>query len=536
MTSESSPEGVFFTPESLTAFSDSQVDKIPFGPARAGASIEIAGLSKTFGPRRVLDSFSASIPAGTVHGLLGANGSGKSTLIKILAGYHEPDEAGTLTVYGTTYAVPISHADRREIGLAFVHQDLGLASEMSVTENLFIDSLSPRPLSRIGWTALYEQGAELLRRVGGGHIDPRRAIGELLPVDRAIVAIARAMSKLRSGGLLVLDEVTTFLPRDGVAQLFRLVREVCDLGMSVLYVSHRLEEIRELCTGATVLRGGVVVAEREIATTTDQQLVSDIVGDELSELYPPKSSFGAEARFVVTDARSEGLGPVSFVARRGEIIGVTGLRGMGHEHLPYTLFGDRRASGSVRLDGSNADLAHATVRSMLDLGIHLVPGDRLRQGAVGAATVQENLSIPYVREFFDRGRLRLGRERLDAQSLLDAYGVDPPDPTYLYSRLSGGNQQKVLMARWLRSTPKVLLLDEPTQGVDIGARRELFRRIVHAAEGGASVIYVSTETQDLAELCHRVLVFRDGRIASVVEEGLVTEENILRACWLQEAA
>jgi ribose transport system ATP-binding protein len=524
----------FFDAESFT---DTKTDQIPFGTVRKGATIEIENLSKSFGPRKVLDNLNISIAAGTVHGLLGANGSGKSTAIKILAGYHDPDGAeAVFTVQGERHPLPLTHAQRREIGLAFVHQDLGLAAETSVAENLFIDELGVRPLVRIRWCQLYARASDLLARVGAAHIDPRRKISELFPVDRAIVAIARALSKLQPGGLLVLDEVTTFLPRDSVDLLFDLVRQVCASGMSVLFVSHRLEEVRVLCTSATVLRGGITVAHREIAATTDSQLVTDIVGDELGALYPPKRSIGDAINLEIREVRNQSLGPISLVGHAGEIIGITGLRGMGHEHLPYMLYGDTPASGMVVVDGVELNLIGAKPRTMIEAGVRLVPGDRLRQGAVASATVQENVTLPYVKEFFLSGLLRRGAERSDTQSLLDAYGVSPADPSYTYGRLSGGNQQKVLMARWLRSTPKVLLLDEPTQGVDVGARRELFQRIVEVANKGGTVIYVSTETQDLAELCHRVVVFRDGHVAGVVEQGLVTEENILRACWLNEAA
>lgn len=507
-------------------------------PDPAGADeVVISGFSKTFGNRRVLQNFEATFAQGTVHGLVGANGSGKSTLIKILAGYHDPDHGqAELQIRGERYAFPVHHSDRRRIGIGFVHQDLGLAGEVSVAENLFIDALAPRPLSRVPWRALNDRAELLLGRVGGDHIRPADTINQLIPVDRAIVAIARAISELVPRGLLVLDEVTTFLPRDGVELLFQLMRDVCAEGTSVLLVSHRLEEIRAACEAVTVLRNGAVVASRKIRETSEETLVTDIVGSELADLYPHKGRPGDATRFCVENLRGHGFGPISFAAKQGEIIGVTGLRGMGHERLPYALYGDTRATGSIRVEGVTLDLRGAGVVDVLKAGVRLVPGDRLRQGAVASATVQENATLPFIREFFKRGRLRRGPERVATEKLLDAYGVAPRDPSYLYSRLSGGNQQKVLLGRWLRTTPKVLLLDEPTQGVDIGARRDLFARIVQAAEEGATVIYVSTETQDLAELCHRVLVFRDGTVARALERGEVTEENILRACWISDVA
>jgi ribose transport system ATP-binding protein len=208
---------------------------------------------------------------------------------------------------------------------------------------------------------------------------------------------------------------------------------------------------------------------------------------------------------------------------------------MGHELLPYLLYGDQAALGTIQVDDTVLDLDGSSILDVLASGVRLVPGDRLRQGAVASATVQENLTLPFISEFFRRGWLRAKPERRTASEILDAFGVVPHDPGYLYGRLSGGNQQKVLLARWLRTTPKVLLLDEPTQGVDIGARKELFARIVQAAIEGATVIYVSTETKDLAELCHRVLVVRDGTIVKTLSHDEVTEGHILRACWQSSA-
>jgi ribose transport system ATP-binding protein len=505
--------------------------------SRGHGPITVSGLSKTFGARTVLSQFAMTIPRGTVHGLLGANGSGKSTVIKILAGYHEPDDGvGELVIMDEQHSFPMTAAARREAGLGFVHQDLGLAAETTVAENLFIDDLAPRELSPIGWRKLEQRAAVQLARVGGGHIDPGVEVGRLQAVDRAIVAITRAMSNLRPGGLLVLDEVTTFLPRDGVETLFGLVRDVCAEGTSVLFVSHRLEEVRALCQTVTVLRNGHVIANQEVATTSDETLVADIVGAELSELYPVKHRPAAGTRFVVKGVTARGLGPISFEAQAGEIVGVTGLRGMGHENLPYVLYGDRPSTGSISVDGVELDLSRSKITDVIRSGIRLVPGDRLRQGAVGSASVQENATLPFISEFFRGGVLRGRAERAATEDLLSVYGVVPNDPGYVFSRLSGGNQQKVMLGRWLRTEPLVLLLDEPTQGVDVGARRDLFNRIVLAAQGGATVLYVSTETQDLAELCHRVLVFRDGAISKVVEQDDVTEESILRACWLREAA
>jgi ribose transport system ATP-binding protein len=497
------------------------------------STVQIRGLSKTFGPRKVLDDVTLTFPAGTVHGLLGANGSGKSTLIKILAGYHAPDDgAGALVLGGREHSFPLPADERHAIGMAFVHQDLGLIPDGSVAENLLIEELSPSAGRPISWRAVHRRAWEMLRRVSGEHIDVRLPVGRLAAVDRAIVAIARAVAALHPGGLLVLDEVTAFLPRDEVDRLFGLLETLRSEGTSVLFVSHRLEEVRVACQSVTVLRNGELVARRELAHTTDEQIVADIVGARVQDLYPTKHSVQAGTGISVREVRAEGLGPVSFEAQPGEIIGLTGLRGMGYERLVYALYGDRPASGRVAVRGAELDLAGLRIRDAVAAGMALVPADRLRRGAVAGASVQENTTLPFVGSFVRGGRIRTRDERATTRTLLDSYGVVPAEPDYAYGRLSGGNQQKVLMARWLHTEPSLLLLDEPTQGVDVGARKELFRRVVEAAAGGATVLYSTTETQDLAELCHRVLVFRDGQVAAELTGEQVTDDELIRACWL----
>ncbi|MDX6227824.1 MAG: ribose transport system ATP-binding protein [Frankiales bacterium] len=503
----------------------------------ASGLVEIAHITKSFGNRQVLSDVTVSFPAGTVHGLLGANGSGKSTLIKVLAGYHLPDDdAARFRLAGKEHQFPLPSAERHAIGLAFVHQDLGLVPGASVAENLLIEQLSPAAHIPISWRAVHARAQAMLARVSGHHIDTRKSVDQLPAVDRAIVAIARAAYGLHPGGLLVLDEVTAFLPRDEVDRLFVLLEHLKAEGTSVLFVSHRLEEVRATCDTVTVLRGGEVAARRDLATTTDERIVADIVGIRVGDLYPQKQPARSTTGLTVTGLRAAGLGPVSFEAQAGEIIGLTGLRGMGYEQLVYALYGDCKASGSLVLDGAALELGDFQIKDAVAAGMALVPSDRLARGAVPSASVQENLTLPFLNSFFRGARIRSRDERAVTTELLKAYGVEPAIPDHTYSRLSGGNQQKVLMARWLHTKPKLLLLDEPTQGVDVGARRELFNRIVQAAAGGATVLYASTETQDLAELCHRVLVFRDGHVSTELAGQQVNDEELLRACWLGAAA
>jgi len=502
-------------------------------------AIRVEHLTKSFGSRTVLEDASFDIPAGKIVALLGQNGSGKSTLIKILTGFHDPDHgSGAAIVVGDErLPLPLHHGllhhELASFRIAAVHQDLALLPSMSVTENLLIDRLGPRSLGRLSWPAVHRRAQQMLDRVGAVGIDPRAEVSELKPVQRAMVAIARAIDELTSDqGLLILDEVTAFLTQDGIDQLFDLVRTVAARGIGVLFVSHRMEEIWRICDRAVVLRGGRLIRDVDLMATTEDDLIGDIVGQRLDWLYPDKHAHSDEVRISFSGVRSAPVRDFSLQARAGEIIGLTGLRGMGHERLVYALYGDAaHCLGELSIDGRVIDLQTLRPGAAYQLGLRLVPSERLLNGAVGEATVRENASLPLITQFVRNGALSPRRERTWAQELVTNYDVSPADSEINYARLSGGNQQKVLMARWLETAPSVLLLDEPTQGVDVGARRDIFQRIVAAAQSGTTVLYTTSETQDLAELCHRVLVFRDGIVCGELAGSDVTEDAISRMCW-----
>jgi len=491
-------------------------------------------LTKTFGSRTVLKNVSFSIASGEVVALLGQNGSGKSTLIKMLAGYHEPDSgSGAAIVVGDEErTLPLSDRDAR-YRIAVVHQDLALLPTMSVAENLMIDRLGDRALGRLSWRQIHARAAAMLKRVGAEEIDPRAEVSKLRPLHRAMVAIARAMDELGEEGLLILDEVTAFLTQDGIDQLFEHIREVTGRGISVLFVSHRIEEVWRISTRAVVLRNGELVADVPLAATSLDDLVSAIVGERLDWLYPEKHPVQGEQRLRVRNVRGGQVRSFELGARAGEIVGLTGLRGMGHERVVYALYGEMPGCEGTIAVGERPEqpLAALSPHQANELGIRLIPSERLLNGALAGATVRENASLPLLEQFVRRGLLSKRSEREWAWQLVCNYGVSPADTEAIYSSLSGGNQQKVLVGRWLETAPEILLLDEPTQGVDVGARREIFSRIVEAARSGVTVLYSTSEIQDLAELCHRVLVFRDGVIAGQLEGTEVTEDAISRLCW-----
>ena len=491
--------------------------------------IAARNFSKTFSGRTVLQCVDLDVFPGEVHGLLGQNGSGKSTFIKILAGFHHPDDGASLTVGGTEVPMPLRPGGARRHGMSFVHQDLGLAPEMTVLENFRVGLYDTHLAWRVNWREERRTVRAAMRRYGA-RCEPDALVSSLGEVDRAMVAIARALEELRTGdgGLLVLDEPTPYLPRDGVELLFASVREAAASGIGVLFVTHRLEEVHALTDRVTVLRDGRLVDTAVAASASESDLIELILGFALEELYPAPHDSVGEVALSVRDVNSEHVKDFGLELRRGEIVGVTGLLGMGWERVPYLIFGaDSGATGSVELGGHTHQLEDLTPGKAMRRGLALLPANRLRDGGVGSATVSENLTLPTVGNYFSGGLLKHRRELRRVSELLDDFQVSPPDPDSTFATLSGGNQQKVLVAKWLETKPKVLLLHEPTQGVDVGARAQIFTRIRDAAAAGTAVVLASSEYEDLVHLCDRVIIFRDGQAVSEVSGPALTLERLV---------
>jgi ribose transport system ATP-binding protein len=494
-------------------------------------------VSKTFSGRTVLRSLDLDVRRGEVHGLLGQNGSGKSTFIKILAGYHAPDDGATLAVAGQPVALPLDPSEPHVLGLAFVHQDLGLVPEMTVLENLRVGSFETGFGWRIRWRRERQHVREALARFGLEHVSPRAEIGTLRDVERAMVAIVRALERVRGhpGGLLVLDEPTAYLPRDGVERLFHAVRTAAAAGHGVLFVTHRLEEVRALTDRVTVLRDGAHVETADTASLNERELIGRILGRSLGDLYPSAHHMRGEVALDVRGARGSVVRSFSLRAHRGEVVGLTGLLGMGQEQVPHLLFGSQRATaGELELDGRRRDLARMSPRQAIAAGIALLPANRLREGAAQAATMTENVTLPTLPAYFSGGVLNHRRERREVAAKLREFQVVPPEPGRVFAKFSGGNQQKALLAKWFATGPQILLLHEPTQGVDIGAKQQIFARIRDVAEAGGAVIIASVEYEDLAHLCDRVLVFRDGEVVAELSGGELTEHRIVEQCFASE--
>lgn len=506
--------------------------------AAAAPVVAIEDWSKTFSGRTVLRDVDLELRGSEVHALLGQNGSGKSTLIKALAGYHAPDPGARLAVRGEPVALPLAPGEAGALGLSFVHQDLALVETATVLENLRCGQFETGAGWRISWRRERERARRSLARFGG-RIDPDAKVGDLRDVDRALVAIARALDRLEGhdAGLLVLDEPTAFLPRDGIEALFAAVRGVAASGCAVLFVTHRLDEARALCDRASVLRDGALVATVDIERASERDLVRAILGFALADLYPEPHEPRRELALAVRGLTGAVVAGLDLDLHRGEVLGLAGLQGMGAEEVPYLLAGAGSArAGTVGIgDGRTAQAASLSPRAALDLGVALLPANRQRWGVVGAASVEENVTLPALRRYFRHGHLDRRRERADVRALLDDFEVAPPDPRRAIATLSGGNQQKALLGKWFATGPRVLALHEPTQGVDVGARRQIFHRIRAAAEAGTAFLMASSEHEDLAHVCDRVLVLRDGRVVAELHGDELTEARIAERCLAEPA-
>ena len=504
--------------------------------------VSLRNVSKSFGPRRVLDGVSLDLAAGRVHALLGQNGSGKSTLIKILSGVYEPDRAAPdgdpphVMLRGQRVELPLDPAFATASGLTFVHQDLPIVGSASIMENLRIGRFHTGFGWRIDWRRERREVAAALRSFGIRG-EPDQLAQDLPEADRAMLAILRGLQGLPEDrpGLLVLDEPTAHLPRDGVDRVFAAIKLVARKGHAVLLITHRLDEVFAITDRVAVIRDGAICHVGDTAQSTTRDLIKAILGFELDDLYPERAERRGERALRVINLSGRRVQDLSLDLRQGEIVGLTGLIGAGQEEVPYLIFGARQGrSGAIAVGDQLFRQTDFSPRQAMGAGMALLPADRREASGVGAATVRENVSLPILRQFFRGGFLDAGRERRHVDRLLHDFEVRPADSTLPLGALSGGNQQKALLAKWFQTKPAVLLLHEPTQGVDIGSRRAIFRQIKEAATAGTAILLVSTEYEDLANLCDRVLVMRNGRQVAELSGNAMSEQRIIAQCMMND--
>ena len=537
--------------------------------APAPPAVELRHISKVFGTNRALDDVDLRIGSGEVVGLLGQNGSGKSTLVKIMSGVYDPEPGGRMLEGGGEVPLPLPPGQASEIGLSFVSQNLALAPGLTVLENLTLGQrITAGGWHPINWRSEHRTARAVLDRYQV-QLDLDQKTGELAPVDQARLAIVRAAEDLRryrarSGGshsVLILDEPTVFLPEEEIDRLFDLIRTVVAEGAAVLFISHDLAAVRAITSRVVVLRDGRVVAEEVTADIDEEALVDLIVGASASarqaavdtsnvvalvederavELTREAMQSAGDApgqgeSFTVEHLVDERLHDVSFEIGAGEILGVAGLIGSGAEELPYLLFGARQAiSGSLRLGAERLDVSRLTPRRSVRERIALVPADRAVQGLSQGLTLWENIVMLVEDEHYRGGIFRRGELEKLARDAIDQFLIRPPLAYAPMGTFSGGNQQKALMAKWLIARPRLLLLHEPTQGVDVGARRDIYRFVKAAATlNQMAVLWVTTEFGELAEVCDRVIVLTQGRHTETLAGEELSEEAISAAALRQ---
>ena len=481
-------------------------------------ALELRGVDKHFGGSAALRSASLIVRAGTVHALVGGNGSGKSTTIKILAGVLRADK-GRLRIWGTEHPLEsYTPATAASVGLRFVHQDLGLFEDLSIAENFALDAGYPTTrVSGIRWRRLNRDVSRILKEFELD-VDARRPIRDLRPSDRTIVAIARALQGADATRLvLVLDEPTASLAAHESDLLLQRVRRLADRGQTILIVSHRMQEILSVAEDFTVFRDGEVARVLTDARPTEDEIIAIMAGGAAVRLESaePRGAITGPALLTATGLKSGPVRDVSFEVREGEILGLAGLVGSGRSTLLRTLAGDLRPqSGTLTLAGE-AYAPHHVADSMR-LGVALVPENRVREAAFMDRSVQENLSVAMLREYWSSRWMPRRRETAAAEKLISRFGVRVSGPHALFSSMSGGNQQKAIMARWLQRVPRLLLLDEPTQGVDVMSRADIYDIVRSYAARGTATIVASSDMSELAALCDRILVLARGRITQEV--------------------
>ncbi len=477
---------------------------------------------KSFGGTRALRGVSLRVARGEIVALLGENGAGKSTLIKIMGGIYAPS-SGQVTIDGVPYTHITGKLQTRQ-AVAFIHQDLGLIEWMSVAENIALAVGYPKRGGRIDWEQTDQIARDALALVEAD-FDPAARVSSLTRTEKSLVAIARALAV--DCDFLVLDEPTASLPADEVDRLFTVLRRLKAKGVGMIYVSHRLDEVFQISDRVAVLRDGQMVGTRETAQTSAEDLVSLIVGRKTRDIARPPVQEGPE---LLTAARlaTRAAGPIDLHIRRGEMVGLVGLRGAGHEEIGRALFGLEAHTGQILLEGSIPDLT--SPRSAMRSGIGFVARDRVVESVAPALNIRENAFL---------NPLATGRKLLSFMShraedtlttqLGARVGLSPNNPHLAIEALSGGNQQKIVVGRWLDTNRRLLIAEDPTAGVDVGAKAQIYHLLFQALASGMGVLVVSTDFEEIANICHRAIVFSRGQVTAEISGAALSTESLIQA-------
>lgn len=482
-------------------------------------------IRKSFGAVRALKGVSFELVPGEVHALLGENGAGKSTLIKVITGAHQPD-GGTLEVGGVEVS-GLSPSRARELGIACIYQQPALFPDLTVAENIGLRLKKPGLFSRVRWAGQRGRAAELLKRIGA-EISPDAEVRSLSMPEQQLVEIACALGS--GARIVIMDEPTASLTQKEQHLLFAVVRDLRASGVGVVYISHRLEEIFALADRVTVLRDGESVGTNPVNDLTESQMIQLMVGREVSALYPPAEGEPGEVVLSLENVgcSCSGVRGVNLEVRAGEIVGLAGLVGAGRTELARVLFGITPGDeGTMRLLGER--VAISDPREAISLGIAYVPEDRRKHGVILEMPIAHNMTMAIHRKLFRGGMLRFGAEESLAADFIRDLGIKAWGPAAPGGSLSGGNQQKVSVARWLATKPKLLILDEPTQGVDVGAKSEIHRIIRGLAKEGLAVLMISSDLPEVLGMSDRVGVMRGGELVKVMERSEADAATVMAA-------
>lgn len=484
--------------------------------------VEMQRIVKQYGGVQALKGVDFRLKRGEVRALLGENGAGKSTLMKVLSGAVLPN-AGTIKVDGKSVSIS-TPKDSRDLGISIIYQEFILAPHLSVAENIFLDRLSQKG-GIVSWRKLCEDSRSLLEQMGFGNIDPMAKVQELPVAYQQVIEICKALS--RDAHILILDEPTAVLTFHEIEKLFDIVRKLKANGWGIIYISHRLDEVFQICDTATILKDGEFVGEYILQDLTKHDLVNLMVGRTVSNYYPQRHAQIGDVVLSATNISSgRNVHDVSFEVRAGEVLGVSGLVGAGRTEAMRAIFGaDKLDGGKVVLFGEQVHFRSPA--EAVQAGIGLLPEDRKNQGVILSQNIRINTTLSHMSQFTVLGINNHRKERELAAKTLSTLSTKYGDLEDCVSSLSGGNQQKVALAKWLTANCRVIILDEPTRGVDVGAKSEIYASINALAESGVAIIMISSEMEEIINMCDRAIVMRQGVVMGEIEKAELTEQNLI---------
>lgn len=482
----------------------------------AGNILEMRNITKSFPGVKALDNVSFSVRPGTVHVLVGENGAGKSTLIKIINGIYQADE-GELIFDGEKIT---THTPKHmmDIGVATIYQELSPILDLSIAENIFLG----QEKMFVDWKELYLKTGKLIDELGFCY-DPKQKMRTLSTSDMQIIEIIKAVS--RNARLIIMDEPTSSITDSEVAVLFTQVAKLKAAGIGIIYITHKMDEIFAIGDEATIIRDGKTISSHKVADLTKEEIISRMVGREMKEIYPPGKTNPGEVLLELKNLCGEKYHDINFEVRKGEILGVAGLIGAGRTEVFRGVFGlDKIESGTITFE--NQTLKTGSVTRMIDAGIMMVSEDRKGEGLVLCRSVLENISLPNLTKY-TRFLIQSDAEKKDCTEMIQSLNIKTPSAQTEAGSLSGGNQQKIVIAKWLLHQPKLLIMDEPTRGIDVGAKYEIYKIMQNLAGQGVSIIMISSELPELIGMCDRIIVMANGRVTGMLGKCEMTQERIM---------